>query len=96
MKEISDRRDGFGINSKMVELMEEFVKDATPYPKNLSREELENKMRENGAENFEAVGNILFAVDEHGICTEGFKLSVRDFYLKCYNNRMFGIFKKDE
>ena len=73
-------------------MLQKIVEQATPYPHDISREDLKVAMKENGAKDLYVIGNMMFAIDDYGTCAAGFRLGLSDFKLKCYNNRMFGIF----
>ena len=100
IKEINNCREKveneWEAHGEIVKMLEAFVRNASPYGTNMTKYELKQRMRDNGAENFHEVGNMLFAVEKgsSGI-SEGFRFSVINFDLKCYNNRMFGIFKEE-
>ena len=97
IKEIANIRensnDYFEERAESLKLLRNFVVNASPYPNDISKEDLELAMRESGAEKFHVIGDMIFAIDDYGTCAAGFRLNLSDLMLKCYNNRMFGIFK---
>ena len=82
-------------NLEIIKVLKNFVREATPYPKDLSEEELRGIMIENGVMDIQKIDNMLFAINEYGM-VDVFRFSITDFYLKCHNNRMVGIFDDEK